>query len=80
MPKFSSNLAKKVLRLVLYRNETYHPPRVYRTVQVLSGIAWMTVAREDIILRQGEKASFVSSKDILISALGDTPLILEIHK
>ena len=80
IPRFSSNLADKVLRLVLYRKETYRLPQACRKIQVLSGVAWMTVAGEDVFLTQGEKTSFTPGKGVLISALGDTPLILEIHK
>jgi hypothetical protein len=40
----------------------------------------MTVAGEDVFLTQSEKTPFTPGKGVLISALGDTPLILEIHK
>jgi hypothetical protein len=80
LPRFSPNLADKVLRLVLYRNEMYRLPHACRKVQVLSGVAWMTVAGEDVFLTQGEKTSFTLGKGVLISALGNTPLILEIHE
>jgi quercetin dioxygenase-like cupin family protein len=73
-------LADKVLRLVLYRKETYRLPQACRKIQVLSGAAWVTVAGEDVILTQGEKTSFMPGKDVLISALGNAPLILEIHE
>ena len=80
IPKYNSNSAFAVLRLILYRNETYRVPYVCGRVHVLSGVAWVTVNQEDIILTANEKVSFVGEKNdsCVISALGDTPLILEI--
>ena len=51
-----------------------------RNKKILSGVAWLTVAREDIILTQGEKTSFTPREDVLISALSNAPLILEIYE
>jgi quercetin dioxygenase-like cupin family protein len=79
IPRCSLNVANKVLRVVLYRNESYRVSRSSREIQILSGVAWTTVAKEDVILRQGESISCTSGEDTLISALGRMPLILEIR-
>jgi hypothetical protein len=45
----------------------------------VSGIAWITVAGKDMILRPGEKASLSSNQDsAVISPLGNVPLTLEV--
>ncbi len=44
---------------------------------MLSGVAWITVAGEDIILSYKEKASLALNKDeAIVSSLSDVPLIL----
>ncbi|HLO47460.1 MAG TPA: hypothetical protein VK211_03440 [Kamptonema sp.] len=60
-------------------NQVFRLPKAYREVQVLSGTAWITVDRKDIILRSGEKVCLPSSNNFaLISALTNVPLILEV--
>jgi len=60
-------------------NQVFKLPKAYREVQVLSGTAWITVERKDIVLRSGEKVYLPSSKNFaLISALTKVPLMLEI--
>lgn len=45
---------------------------------MLSGVAWITVAGEDIILTYKQKASLALNKDeVIVSSLSDVPLILE---
>jgi hypothetical protein len=81
MNNFSRYLspAKAMLRLLLYRGELYCLPPMRQCIHVSSGSAWITHAGKDIILTQGGKASLASSKDFaLVSALGDSPLIVEI--
>lgn len=61
----------------LRKGEVLRIPSVYRGVQVLSGVAWITIAGEDIILTR-EEASIQLNKDLtIVSALSDVPLILE---
>jgi len=51
---------------------------VYREIKVLSGVAWITVAGQDIILICGKTATLALNKDeALVSAINDAPLILE---
>ncbi|WP_293354103.1 MULTISPECIES: hypothetical protein [unclassified Microcoleus] len=59
------------------KNEVYRLPQTHREVQVLSGIAWITVDKQDIILHSPEKISLPPSKNFaVISALNNMPLIL----
>jgi hypothetical protein len=62
----------------LYKGEVFRIPSTCREVQVLSGVAWITVAGEDIILTYKQKASFALNKDeAVVSSLSDVPLILK---
>ncbi len=64
-------------RIILMKNEVYRLPQTHREVQVLSGIAWITVDKQDIILHSPEKISLPPSKNFaVISALNNMPLIL----
>lgn len=67
------------LRFTLKKDEIFRLPPGNREFQVLSGVAWVTIDGNDIILHSGEKAELESHKDIaIISALGEIPLILEV--
>lgn len=66
-----------VLRIILYKREVYRLPRKNQQIRILSGIAWVTRDREDIILTQGEKLDVSSSDRVVISPLGYSPLVLE---
>jgi hypothetical protein len=68
-----------ILRLMLRHDEVFRLPLMSRGVQVVSGLAWLTVAGEDIFLKNGERVWLLTSKELaLVSALGPTPLILEV--
>lgn len=68
-----------MLRLVLYQGEVYRLPETSQGLRVLSGIAWITAASQDIFLTAGEKTLFSETGDIpLVSALGRVPLVLEV--
>jgi hypothetical protein len=46
---------------------------------VVAGAAWLTVAGKDIFLKRGESMRLLGGKELaLVSALGQTPLILEV--
>ncbi|MCB0208759.1 MAG: ParB N-terminal domain-containing protein [Anaerolineae bacterium] len=69
-----------MLRLVLYKNEVCRIPQSYSEVRVVSGNAWVTMNGRDMFLVRGERANLGSSEDVvLISALGKTPLVLEVR-
>lgn len=76
---FKGNLKTPVrYRLILEQGEIFRFPEC-RELHVLSGVAWVTIAGEDVILTPQEKASLSSNKDFaVISALGNFPLILEV--
>ena len=79
-PKSISDATISVLRVILYEKEIHRLSQAGQ-VQVLSGTAWATVAGEDIILPQGKKMSISSGKDVVVvSPLGDLPLVLEIKE
>lgn len=66
-------------RIILMKNEVYRLPQNYREVQVFSGIAWITVDKQDIILHSPEKISLPPSKNFAVmSALCNMPLIVAI--
>ncbi|MEG3849595.1 hypothetical protein QT971_02420 [Microcoleus sp. herbarium19] len=66
-------------RIILMKNEVYRLPQTHREIQVLSGIAWITLDKQDIILHSSEKASLPSSKNAaVISALNNMPLIVAV--
>lgn len=68
-----------LLRLVLYKNEVFHLPAVSQEIRVLSGVGWVTAAGKDIILGPDEKIDLSGhEKFVLISALGQSPLIFEV--
>lgn len=66
-------------RIILMKDEVYKLPQTHREVQVLSGIAWITIDQQDIILDGSEKVLLPSSKNAaVISALNNVPLILAV--
>ena len=66
-------------RIILMENEVYRLPQTHREIQVLSGIAWITLDQQDIILQSPEKASLPPSKNFaVISALNNMPLIMAV--
>lgn len=66
-------------RIILMKNEVYRLPQTHRAIQVLSGIAWITVDQQDIILHGVEKISLPPSKNFaVISALSNMPLVVAV--
>ena len=65
-------------RFTIQKNQVFRFPSECRELRVLSGIAWITVAREDIILTVGNTAILTANKAAIISPLGDSSLILEV--
>jgi hypothetical protein len=64
-------------RIILMKNEVYRLPQTHREIQVLSGIAWIALDKQDIILHSTEKISLPPSKNFaVVSALNNMPLIL----
>lgn len=77
---FKGNLKELVPdRLSLKTGDVFRVPSACREIHVLSGIAWITVAGKDIILKSGEKISLESKNDLaILSVLGKEPLILDV--
>ena len=68
-----------MVRLMLRHNEVFRLPAASRGIEVVAGIAWVTVNGRDIFLVSGERLWLSFRRDAaLISALGRTPLILEV--
>lgn len=73
------NSAGVMIRLMLHDDEVFRLPPTSRGVQVVSGLAWLTVAGEDIFLKNDQRLWLVTpGKSALVSALGRTPLVLEV--
>lgn len=71
--------AKRMVRLMLRHNEVLRLPPAGQELQVISGVAWVTVSGRDIFLASGERFRLPSRGDTtLISALGRQSLILEV--
>lgn len=79
--KTNLKVEKAILRLLLYHGEVCRLPSIFNNIRVLSGMAWVSVTRKDIILTQGETLSGRSRRNwpALVSSLGETPLIIEIE-
>ena len=66
-------------RFTLGNGEVFRIHHAYQELQVLSGIAWLTIGGRDLILHSGEKVEFESKKDVaIISPLGNMRLIVEV--
>lgn len=78
-PENRLNTSNLILRLMVYHNELFRLPRAGRGLAVVAGTAWVTVNGRDIFLAGGERLWLPARRDAaLISALGRTPLILEV--
>ena len=79
MNEFVSRSDSVALRLVLYRGEVYRFSPSGRGLRTLKGRAWVTYSGEDIFLARGDEVCLASGQGFaLISAVGRTPLILEV--
>jgi hypothetical protein len=83
--KSSNNLLNKNLKslvpyqVTLQNGKVFRVPVECREIHLLSGVAWLTVDGEDIILRSGETASLASNRGLaILSALGNMPITLEV--
>lgn len=73
--------ALKEDRIILTKNDVYKLPKTHREIQVLSGIAWISLDKQDIILHGPAKASLPPSKNFaVISALNNMPLIVALWR
>ncbi len=78
-PENRLNIASLMVRLMLRHNEVFRLPVASRGIEVVAGIAWVTLNGRDIFLASRERLLLPSRRDsVLISALGRNSLILEI--
>jgi hypothetical protein len=76
--QYATQSINEMLRLILYKGEVFRLPASFKEVQVLSGLAWLTINGKDILLEQGQKIALSSKEDFaLVSAMRDMPLVLE---
>jgi hypothetical protein len=77
---FNGNLKPLIpSHFTLEKGDVIRVPATYKELRVLSGVAWITVAGQDIILTSGETASLESNTgSAILSALGKLPLTLEV--
>ncbi len=79
MNELVSPSADVALRLVLYRGEVYRFPPAGRGLRIVKGRAWGSYGGEDIVLSRGDETCLAPSQGFaLVSAVGRTPLILEV--
>jgi hypothetical protein len=65
--------------LTLSSHQVYRLPDFFSRVRVAAGCAWVTFAGDDIILREHQSLAFDLAKGpAVITALGQTPLVLEV--
>jgi hypothetical protein len=79
MNELVSRSADVALRLVLYRGEVYRFPPAGRGLRIVKGRAWVSYGGEDIVLARGDETRLAASHGFaLVSAVGRTPLVLEV--
>jgi hypothetical protein len=68
-----------LLRLVINPNEVYRLPEAGQCVQVTSGRAWLTAQGCDFVLEPHRPIKIApSSEAMLVSPLGEGPVVLEV--
>ncbi|HAA30497.1 MAG TPA: hypothetical protein DCE56_25930 [Cyanobacteria bacterium UBA8553] len=79
-PLFNRKLKSLVpAQVILEKGKVFRVPFRCRELHLLSGMAWLTVNGEDIILKSGETVSLPSNKGwSILSVLGNMPVTLEV--
>jgi hypothetical protein len=68
-----------LLRVVINPNEVYRLPETGQCVQVASGRAWLTAQGRDLVLEPHRPVKIAASSEaMLVSPLGEAPVILEV--
>ena len=68
-----------LLRLVINPDEVYRLPEAGQCVRVASGRAWLTAQGRDIVLEPHHPIKITASSEaMLVSSLGEAPVILEV--
>jgi hypothetical protein len=67
------------IRIVLYEGELYRLPRTSSGIRVREGVAWVSFAGRDTIMRSGEELRLQTGRDFaVVSQLSGSALILEV--
>jgi hypothetical protein len=75
--KLSSTAA--LMRVMLTKRETYRVPSKYQGLRVRAGLAWITLSGRDLLLKRSEEMTLMPMDDFaVVSALGCTPLVIEL--
>lgn len=68
-------------RISVYEVEAYTLPRHVRRVRVVSGGAWISYKREDILLYAGQDMHLHPEQDgVVITAIGHRPVVLDLFE
>ena len=68
-----------LLRVVINPNEVYRLPETGQCVQVASGRAWLTAQGRDLVLEPHHPVKIAASSEaMLVSPLGEAPVVLEV--
>jgi hypothetical protein len=68
-----------LLRLVINPDEVYRLPEAGQCVRVTSGRAWVTAQGRDFVLEPNHSLKLAASPEaMLVSPLGQTPVVLEV--
>jgi len=77
-PRAARVRSSRAVRLVLERGEVCRLPRRPGRVTVRSGTAWIAARGRDHLLRAGESLLPAPAPDILLSGVGEEPLVVEV--
>ncbi len=71
--------AAALMRVMLVNRETYRVSSKYQGLRVRSGRAWITLSGRDLVLKRGEEIALAVRDDFaVVSALGRTPVVIEL--
>jgi hypothetical protein len=71
--------SRPVLRIALLPGELLRVPRIRRHIHVLSGTAWISECRRDVLAHRGSCIHLTRSRcPALVSGTGSQPLLFEI--
>ena len=69
----------RVVRLVLERGEVCRLSRHPGSVTVRSGTAWIASRGRDYLLAPGQSLALPPARDVLLSGIGEPPLVVELR-
>ena len=78
-PRAARVSSPRIVRLVLERGEVCRLPRRAGSVAVRSGTAWIASRGRDYLLAAGQCLALPTSRDALLSGIGEVPLLVEVR-